>query len=144
MNELDRRGFIIYITRQLRILADLNYDTQDVDFAGETLVHEFLRSVHNAIVYVRGVRGVTESLDNWERRHGRGPISVGAPKIEYAKEAMIEHSLAADRAVTEIMTMWAHADIGYWQDCSRVAITHLNVEEQNRLDDNVTLLYFLF
>lgn len=74
MNELNdsvakyRAALIDRVTFELRVIANADLDTQNVDLVGESLVHDFLRSVHNGIVYVRGVRGIRASLDAWEGR----------------------------------------------------------------------------
>ena len=146
MDERTRRSMVLFLTRHLRILADMDLDRQEIDFASERLVHDFFRVIHNAIVYVRGIRGVTESLDNWERRHGRGPTTVAQTiPLKWDTKADISAPNQADVSVTELMAQWANAEMTneQWQDALRIAITHLNVEEQNRLDENVTILYFL-
>ena len=143
MDERTRRSMVVFLTRQLRILADLDMDRQDVDFAAERLVHEFFMVIHNAIVYVRSIRTLTQSLDAWEQRHGRGPTTVASIPSKWIPGDYPSNK--ADVAVTDLMAQWANAEMTneQWQDALRIAITHLNVEEQNRLDENVTILYFL-
>ena len=68
MDETTRNKWVVRVIRELRFMSQINWDEQDVDFCMETLVHDILRSIHNAIVYVHGVNKITDSLDSWENR----------------------------------------------------------------------------